>query len=159
MTEIGLSPDLLVVRDHRMEGGMRALAELNKLSPRPTAVLCSNDMTAIGVMWEAYDRDIRIPDDLSLVGFDDIRLAESMIPPLTTVQMSRAGLAKIAFQALLNEVECEKPPQSHHKYEFTTNLVLRRSTSLALGGQYATIPEKGTRSISYKGRHGFALAS
>jgi LacI family transcriptional regulator len=135
MIEIGLSPDLIVVGDHRMEGGMLALVELNKLNPRPTAVLCSNDMTAIGVMREAYDHDIRIPDDLSLVGFDDIRLAEFTIPPLTTVQMSQAELAKIAFQALLNEVECEKPSQLHHKYELTTNLVLRRSTSLALGGR------------------------
>lgn len=64
-----------------MEGGMRALAELNKLSPKPTAVLCSNDMTAIGVMWEAYDRGISIPDDLSLVGFDDIRLASLRSSP------------------------------------------------------------------------------
>jgi LacI family transcriptional regulator len=130
MTEIGLSPDLVVVGDHRMEGGMRALLELNSLSSRPTAVLCSNDMTAIGVMREAYNHNIKIPDDLSVVGFDDIHLAEFTIPPLTTVQMSQHELAKIAFQALLNEVECERPSQQHHRYELTTSLVLRRSTAL-----------------------------
>jgi DNA-binding LacI/PurR family transcriptional regulator len=145
MTEIGLSSDLIVVGDHRMEGGMQALLELNNLSNRPTAVLCSNDMTAIGVMREAYDHNIKIPDDLSVVGFDDIHLAEFTIPPLTTVQMSQHELAKIAFQALLNEVECEAPAHERHKYELTTSLVLRRSTALAPAGRYPTTPPKGNR--------------
>jgi LacI family transcriptional regulator len=131
MTEIGLSPDLIVVGDHRMEGGMRALLELSRLRERPTAVLCSNDMTAIGLMREAYEHNIRIPDDLSVVGFDDIRLAEFTTPPLTTVQMSQKELAKIAFQALLNEVECEPASREHHEYALNTSLVLRRSTALA----------------------------
>jgi LacI family transcriptional regulator len=148
MTEIGLSPDLIVVGDHRMEGGMQALLELNRLSNRPTAVLCSNDMTAIGVMREAYDHNIKIPDDLSVVGFDDIRLAEFTIPPLTTVQMSQHELAKIAFQALLNEVESEPRSSAHHRYELTTSLVLRRSTALAPAGKYPTIIPKGNRARS-----------
>jgi DNA-binding LacI/PurR family transcriptional regulator len=143
MTEIGLSPDLIVVGDHRMEGGMQALLELNRLSSRPTAVLCSNDMTAIGVMREAYDHKIKIPDDLSVVGFDDIRLAEFTIPPLTTVQMSQHELAKIAFQALLNEVESEPRSSAHHRYELTTSLVLRRSTALAPAAKYPKMVAKG----------------
>ena len=145
MIEIGLSPELVVVGDHRMEGGMRALVELNGLSSRPTAVLCSNDMTAIGVMREAYDHNIKIPDDLSVVGFDDIRMAEFTIPPLTTVQMSQHELAKIAFRALLNEVECEPPSHEHHRYELTTSLVLRRSTALAPAGRHPTTPLKANR--------------
>jgi len=145
MTEIGLSPELIVVGDHRMEGGMRALLELNGLNNRPTAVLCSNDMTAIGVMREAYDHSIKIPDDLSVVGFDDIRLAEFTIPPLTTVQMSQHELAKIAFQALLNEVECESDSHERHKYELTTSLVLRRSTALAHAGTTQPMPLKRNR--------------
>jgi DNA-binding LacI/PurR family transcriptional regulator len=145
MTEIGLSPDLIVVADHSMEGGMRALVELDSLSVRPTAVLCSNDMTAIGVMREAYDHNIKIPDDLSVVGFDDIRLAEFTIPPLTTVQMSQHELAKIAFRALLNEVESETPSPGCHKYELITSLVLRRSTALAPSERYPITSQKGTR--------------
>lgn len=145
MMEIGLSPELIVVGDHRMEGGMRALGELTSLTNRPTAVLCSNDMTAIGVMREAYDQNIRIPDDLSVVGFDDIRMAEFTIPPLTTVQMSQHELAKIAFQALLAEVECEPPAHQHHKYELNTSLVLRRSTALAPARELSTTSLKGSR--------------
>jgi LacI family transcriptional regulator len=130
MLEIGLPADLIVVGNHRMEGGMEALLELNALSNPPTAVLCSNDMTAIGVMREAYEQNIRIPDDLSVVGFDDIHLAEFMIPPLTTVQMSQHELAKIAFEALLNEANVPRSAE-HHKYELVTSLILRRSTALA----------------------------
>jgi len=81
-----------------------------------------------------------------VVGFDDIRLAEFTIPPLTTVQMSQHELAKIAFQALLNEVESEPTASQHRKYELTTSLVLRRSTALAPAGKYATAPTKATRS-------------
>jgi LacI family transcriptional regulator len=131
MTEIGLSSDLIVGGNHRMDGGMRALVEFEKSSERPTAVLCSNDMTAIGVMREAYDQNIKIPNDLSVIGFDDIRLAEFTIPPLTTVQMSQRELAKIAFQALLQEVQRESPSNERSEYELVTNLVLRRSTAFA----------------------------
>jgi DNA-binding LacI/PurR family transcriptional regulator len=145
MAEIGLSPDLIVVGDHRMEGGMQAFLQLNGMSEPPTAVLCSNDMTAIGVMREAYEQNIRIPDDLSVVGFDDIHLSQFMIPPLTTVQMSQHELAKIAFQALLNEAERETSSREHHKYELTTSLVLRRSTALAPTARQGTPSSKAER--------------
>ena len=143
MVEIGLSPDLIVVGDHHMEGGMRALIELEKLSSRPTAVMCSNDMTAIGVLREAYEHGIRIPEDLSVIGFDDIRLAEFTIPPLSTVQMSQKELARIAFEALLEEVVCESPSQERIEYELSTSLVLRRSTAMAPGNLARTA--KGSR--------------
>jgi DNA-binding LacI/PurR family transcriptional regulator len=132
MAEIGLPSDLIAIGDHTMEGGMRALVELLDLPDRPTALLCSNDMTAIGVMREAYDHGIKIPTDMSVVGFDDIRLAQFMIPPLTTVQMSQKELAQIAFRALLNEVGRESPSTQKSEYELNTNLILRRSTAMAL---------------------------
>jgi LacI family transcriptional regulator len=133
MNEIGLEAgeETIVVGDHTMEGGMRALGELMKLRDRPTAVLCSNDMTAIGVMREAYDLGIHVPQDLSVVGFDDIRLSEFTIPPLTTVQMSQAGLARIAFKALMNEVTQVTASQGRKEYKLVTHLILRRSTSMA----------------------------
>jgi LacI family transcriptional regulator len=132
MAEIGLPSDLTATGDHTMEGGMRALVELLNLQDQPTAVLCSNDMTAIGVMREAYDHGIKIPTDLSVVGFDDIRLAQFMTPPLTTVQMSQKELAQIAFRALLDEVSRESPSTQKSEYELNTNLILRRSTAMAL---------------------------
>jgi LacI family transcriptional regulator len=147
MTEIGLSPDLMVEGNHRMDGGMRALVEFNRLSNRPTALLCSNDMTAIGVMREAYDQDIKIPNDLSVIGFDDIRLAEFTTPPLTTVQMSQLQLATIAFHALLKEVQRESPSHERTEYELTTSLVLRRSTALAQPARHVAKTRKGNAGL------------
>ncbi len=131
--EIGIETDetLIVEGDHTMGGGIRGLAKLAEMPDRPTAILCSNDMTAIGVMREAYDLGIRVPDELSVVGFDDVRLAQFMTPPLTTIQMSQTELAKIAFRALLNEVEAETPSLQGTEYELNTSLVLRKSTALA----------------------------
>jgi DNA-binding LacI/PurR family transcriptional regulator len=146
MTEIGLLPDVMVTGDHRMEGGMKAFHELNKLGQRPTAVICSNDMTAIGVMREAYEQNIKVPEDLSVIGFDDIRLAEFMIPPLTTVQMSQRELARIAFEALLNEVDHDDLTEERRKYELTTNLVLRRSTALADARRSSTMLNRPSKS-------------
>jgi LacI family transcriptional regulator len=133
MREIGLgvSPDMIVEGDHKIEGGMRALSHLAVLLNRPTAILCSNDMTAIGVMREAYERGLMIPRELSLVGFDDIRLAQFTTPPLTTVQMSQTLLAEYAFKALREDVERGSTAAAGKEYELATSLVLRGSTALA----------------------------
>ena len=135
MQEIGLEsdPDLIVEGDHTMEGGMEAFTRLLAGPVRPTAVLCSNDMTAIGVMRESHDAGISIPRDLSVIGFDDIRLAQFVLPPLTSVQMSQPELARLAFNALLAEVEREVPAPDGTDYVLKTNLVLRESTGLLSG--------------------------
>jgi DNA-binding LacI/PurR family transcriptional regulator len=132
MREIGLEvpSEMLVVGNHTMEGGMAALKKLSALRVRPTAIMCSNDMSAIGVMRETFEMGLRIPQDLSLIGFDDIHLAQFMIPPLTTIQMSQADLGTLAFQALMNEVQRESPSPKGTEYVLTTNLILRRSTAL-----------------------------
>jgi len=135
MKEIGLpvKPDFLVEGDHRLEGGKRALKKLAELRARPTAVLCSNDMTAIGVMREAFELNIKVPQDLSVIGFDDIRMAEFLTPPLTTVQMSQSELARLAFEALLKEVKRETPIPEGSEYVLKTHLVLRNSTTFPSG--------------------------
>ncbi len=132
MREIGLTaePELIVEGDHTMEGGMAAAAALLAEDDRPTAVMCSNDMTAIGVMRKSYELQISIPHELSVIGFDDIRLAQFMSPPLTTVQMSQAELARLAFQALLAETKLEIASSNGTEYALETRLVLRESTAL-----------------------------
>jgi DNA-binding LacI/PurR family transcriptional regulator len=139
MREIGLPvrPEFIVEGDHRLEGGKRALQSLTALRVRPTALLCSNDMTAIGVMRQAYELGIEIPHQLSVVGFDDTRLAEFMTPPLTTVQMSQSELARLAFEALLKEVNRETPSPDGTEYQLKTHLILRGTTAFP-----STVPNR-----------------
>jgi LacI family transcriptional regulator len=133
MREIGLEipPKCVVEGDHTLESGMRCLAQLAKVPKAPTAVLCSNDMTAIGVIRQAYEMGITIPSQLSVVGFDDIHLAQFITPPLTTVQMSQSALAKLAFNALLKELDKTEVSMLPKTYTLTTSLVLRKSTASA----------------------------
>jgi LacI family transcriptional regulator, galactose operon repressor len=132
--EIGMhvDPRLVLEGDHTMEGGMRAFGKLAENGRRrPTAVMCSNDMTAIGVMREAYERGISVPHELSVIGFDDVRLARFVIPPLTTIQMSQTEFGRLAFKALIAEVERVTPSPHGTEYLLNTDLVLRRSTALS----------------------------
>jgi LacI family transcriptional regulator len=131
MHEIGLQvrPEFIVEGDHRLEGGKLALRKLSKLREQPTALMCSNDMTAIGVMRQAFDLGIAVPQELSVIGFDDTRLADFMIPPLTTIQMSQAELATLAFNALLKEVKREAPSPNGTEFVLRTQLILRKSTT------------------------------
>ena len=138
MQEIGLETELVVEGDHTVEGGMAAFTRLVAGAVRPTAVLCSNDMTAIGVMRKSHDAGLYIPRDISVIGFDDIRLAQFVIPPLTSVQMSQPELARLAFNALLSEVQRETPAPNGTDYFLKTNLVLRESTGLIAGASKPT---------------------
>ena len=132
MSEIGLKirKDGIVEGDHTLEGGIRATQSLLSLPNRPTAIVCSNDMTALGVMHKCHEEGLSIPRDLSLVGFDDINLAQFVLPPLTTVRMSQTELARLAFNALLTELEREEVSEHGTEYVLETSLVLRDSTAL-----------------------------
>ena len=132
MKEIGLTVDetLITEGNHTIESGVAACAQLLALTNRPTAILCSNDMTALGVMRKSYEEGIIIPQDLSVVGFDDIRLAQFVLPALTTIQMSQGELARLAFHALLEDTQKEHTAPAGTEYLLTTHLVLRESTHL-----------------------------
>lgn len=147
MREIGLEvdPALIVEGTHTIEGGIAAFGRLLAHTTRPTAVLCSNDMTAMGVMRKAYEEGIHIPSDLSVIGFDDIRLAQFVLPALTTVQMSQADLARLAFNALLAELQRDAPSPNGTEYVLKTHLVLRESTSLVASGAKAAMGKKQVR--------------
>ena len=153
MEEIGLpvEPMCQIEGNHTMEGGIEALKKLLMLAKAPTAIICSNDMTAIGVMRQSYEEGIEVPRDLSVIGFDDIRLAQFTIPPLTTVKMSQTEIARLAFHALLSEVQRKTPAPSGSDYILRTSLVLRDSTAMAPKSP----PQRGRRnSGSARGNSG-----
>jgi DNA-binding LacI/PurR family transcriptional regulator len=130
LEECGIAPNpaWIIEGDHTMEGGIASMERL--LSAKmPTAVMCSNDMTAIGVLHKLYRAGLRVPDDLSVIGFDDIHIAEVTIPPLTTVQMSRFELARAAVTALRAHVEPSEHAEPRRDYKIQTDLIVRESTS------------------------------
>jgi DNA-binding LacI/PurR family transcriptional regulator len=94
--------------------------------------MCSNDMTAIGALRVLAKNGLRVPDDMSVIGFDDIHLAEFVYPPLTTIRMSRNDLARAAFSALRSLVE---PTLAHAKksWPISTKLTVRQSTGYPQG--------------------------
>jgi DNA-binding LacI/PurR family transcriptional regulator len=118
-----------------MEGGIAAMERLLAANAKkmPTAVMCSNDMTAIGVLHKLYRAGLRVPDDLSVIGFDDIHIAKVTIPPLTTVQMSRFELARAAVTALRAQVETSGDSTPKRDYKIQTDLIVRESTGSPRG--------------------------
>ncbi|ABF39334.1 transcriptional regulator, LacI family [Candidatus Koribacter versatilis Ellin345] len=121
--------ELWVEGTHTIEGGVEAAGRLLSLPSRPTAIMCSNDMTALGVMRKSHELGIHIPHDLSLIGFDNIHISEFVLPPLTTIEMSQAELATLAFNALLAELQRKTPNPNGTEYALETHLILRESTA------------------------------
>jgi LacI family transcriptional regulator len=133
MQECGIVVDTrwIVEGDHTMEGGIAAAEKLLTGARLPTAVMCSNDMTAIGVLHKAYRAGLRVPDDLSIIGFDNIHITQMTIPPLTTIQMSCFDLAREAVMALRAHVE--QTPAPKRDYPIETQLVVRETTGFPRG--------------------------
>jgi LacI family transcriptional regulator, galactose operon repressor len=115
--------------DHTLKGGVAGFERLQALPTRPTAIMCSNDMTAIGVLRAAYIQNLRVPEDLSVIGLDDIDFAEFTLPPLTTIRLSRADLAHAAVEALRQHAEGSASGKLQREFLVSTNLVVRGSTA------------------------------
>jgi DNA-binding LacI/PurR family transcriptional regulator len=81
-------------------------------------------------MHRSYGENIAIPRDLSVIGFDNIRLTQYILPPLTTIEMSQSELGRLAFEALLNDVQRKTPSPRGTQYTLKTNLVVRDSTAV-----------------------------
>jgi LacI family transcriptional regulator, galactose operon repressor len=109
---------------------MRAFRKLIEKGLRPTAVMCSNDISAIGVMREAFERGVKVPEEQSVIGFDDVPIARFTIPPLTSVRISGAKIGRWAFEALMEGLQRERRSAANIEYVVNTELVLRGSTAL-----------------------------
>ncbi len=115
--------------DHTLKGGVAGFGHLQALAMHPTAIVCSNDMTAIGVLRAAYMEGLRVPQDISVIGLDDIDFAEFTLPPLTTIRLSRTDLAQAAFEALRQQAEDPANPKIQREFLVSTRLVVRGSTA------------------------------
>jgi LacI family transcriptional regulator len=107
--------------------GVLGAAELLDLFEPPTAVFAGNDEIALGVIETARTRGLCIPEELSVVGFDDTLLARMASPPLTTVRQPLREMGGVALRTALRLADGEKL-ESHH-IELATELVVRTSTA------------------------------
>ncbi len=125
----GIAPDPALLRSgpFTFETGYQAADGLLRLSDRPTAVFASNDLQALGVIEAARSRGLRVPEDLSVVGFDDMAPAQWSAPPLTTVRQPFAEMGRVAVHNLLTLVDGD--PLAAPRVELATHLVVRGSTA------------------------------
>jgi LacI family transcriptional regulator len=112
------------------DGYNGASSMLDGITP-PTAIFASNDVMAMGVMDAVRNRGLRIPDDISVVGFDNIPQSALVYPPLTTVQQPLEQMGRVATQMLLGILK--NPEKDTSRIELPTELILRASTSALKG--------------------------
>lgn len=129
LSEIGVSYDeaLIVKGDFQYESGFEAANQLLSMDVPPTAIFAFNDLMAVGALSNALERGLVVPDDLSLVGFDDVRPALYANPPLTTVRQPKHEIGVLATQMLLERMlEPTLPPRTR---VLDTTLTIRQSTA------------------------------
>ena len=120
-------PEYRQVAPNEPHGGLTACARLLALSEPPTAIFATTDMLAIGALKAAHDRGLRLPEQLSVVGFDDIGLAAYTVPALTTVRQPIDAMAQLAVElALRRAAEPSAPPETHL---LEPELIVRGSTA------------------------------
>jgi LacI family transcriptional regulator len=121
-------PALVAVSDFR-NGPVTAAAaaKLLDLPDPPTAIFAFNDNVAVGLMRTARERGLRVPEDLSVVGFDDSELAEIVAPTLTTVRQPLAEMGRMAVSLLLRLLENQRVDAL--RIQLATKLVVRESTA------------------------------
>lgn len=125
----GLPVDPQLVRwgDFHTDGGHRHALDLLQLPDRPTAIFAGSDYQALGVMRAAAELGLRVPEDLSIVGYDDLPIAQWLNPSLTTVRQPLAAMARHATTMLI-DLSKGRPPLSR-RVELMTDLVVRGSTA------------------------------
>ncbi|GIH52671.1 transcriptional regulator, LacI family [Microbispora rosea] len=124
---VPVDPELVRVSTLYVEGGLRDGAELLHLPDPPTAVFCANDLQALGVYEAARRAGARIPEDLSVVGFDDLSFTQWAGPPITTVRQPLVQMGAAAARMVLALAQGERLEQ--HRVELATALVVRESTA------------------------------
>ncbi|AXI76489.1 LacI family DNA-binding transcriptional regulator [Peterkaempfera bronchialis] len=128
LSEVGVlpSPELYSSIEPTSGWGHSSAAQLLDLPDRPTALVTFNDKAAVGVLRAAYERGLRVPEDLSIAGFDDVYLSSSTVPMLTTVRQPLGELGRMAVSLLMRLMEGHAVETLH--VELATELIARGST-------------------------------
>ena len=124
-----VDPDLIVNCGTTIEDGYQAALQLLKLPARPTAVIAINDLLAIGTLRAAQDLHLHIPADLSLASYDDIAMANYLVPRLTTVAKDAKRMGREAIKLLLARIQ--EPNRPYQRINMPARLIIRESTGPA----------------------------
>lgn len=131
LVAFGLDPAEMPIIEtpYSIENGERASATFLDLDPRPTAIMCGNDVLAVGALRAAIQRGLRVPEDISITGFDDIELASVAPVPLTTVHVPHRRMGKQAADILVQMLKGEAP---HPHTELDTEICYRGTLGPAI---------------------------
>ena len=133
-----------IAGDFIEDSGHRAVPRILGMSPRPTAIFAANDAMAIGALRALREAQVRVPEDLSLAGFDDVPIARYLTPPLTTVRVEIAEMGRRAVDYLVNTLETGSDGSRKHDLIAAT-LVVRESCGAHLGGRNHKVTRKQAR--------------
>ena len=126
---IQYDPDLVLQTRYSLVRGREGVKSLLSLKKPPTAIFCSNDFLAIGAIEGARELGIQVPEDLSIVGFDDIEIASFITPALNTIRQPAYEMGKLGAENLLQHIRQKSSGPIHKILE--TSLVIRESSALA----------------------------
>jgi LacI family transcriptional regulator len=126
--ELDLQNDCLIECPYTIADGRSALATLISRRQPPTAVICGNDVLAFGALFECLARGVRVPQDLSITGFDDLDLASHVLPPLTTMHVPAVEMGLRAADYLIARGTGDALPD---RVELEPNLIVRGTTAPA----------------------------
>ena len=140
--------DLVLQTKYSLVNGREGIKSFLSLKNSPTAIFCSNDFLALGAMEGAREAGINLPDDLSIVGFDDMEIASFVTPSLTTIRQPAYELGKLGTEALIYLI-CNKTDKPVHKI-LETRLIIRESTKKFVPGKMTF--QRKQISISNRGR-------
>ncbi|MCF2905605.1 LacI family transcriptional regulator [Octadecabacter sp. CECT 8868] len=124
-----LKPEWVIAGDFSLAAGCKAAQTWIALEDRPTAVFCASDQLAMGFIAELSRHGIKVPQDVSVMGFDDIELAEQFIPPLTTIRQDRLMIGQTAAEILMTRILTPNEEPAEHAAVLPVSLVVRESTA------------------------------
>ena len=127
LTARGMKPVCVLESDYRVDAGASAVREILSRREIPTVLFCGNDLIAMGAMSALEESGARVPEDVSVIGIDDIFFAYLARPPLTTISVPREQLGIKAFEALDRMLKLKR--QKGSNYVLETDLVVRKSTA------------------------------
>ncbi|MDA9318498.1 LacI family transcriptional regulator [Octadecabacter sp.] len=131
MAKLGLTldPEWIIAGDFSLNAGCLAGQAWIALENRPTAVFCASDQLAMGFIAELSRHGFKVPRDVSVMGFDDIGLAEQFIPPLTTIRQDRLMIGETAAKMLMERILTPNDAHPVHAAILPVSLVVRKSTA------------------------------